>query len=148
MGLNSDISGQCKIVCSSTSRAGSLFSSLNWVFSCSAVSNSMDYSQSGSSAHGISQARIPEGVTISSSRESSRPRDQTHVSCITDSLPLSHWGSPISKFPPSKIIIIIIIIKVTSKTTFKENIKTVRICFHTQMTVGTGVLLSSPGCPE
>ena len=35
-----------------------------------------------------------------------------------------------------------------SKTTFKKNIKTGRICLHTQVTAGTGVLLSSPGCPE
>ena len=36
-------------------------------------------------AHGIFQARTPKWVTISSSRGSSRPRDQTHtsyVSCI------------------------------------------------------------------
>ena len=39
----------------------------------------------GSSVHGILQARILEGVAISFSRGSSRPRDQTHVSCIADS---------------------------------------------------------------
>ena len=33
----------------------------------------------GSSVHGILQARILEGVAISSSRESSQPRDQTQV---------------------------------------------------------------------
>ena len=32
--------------------------------------------------HGIFQARIPEWVVISFSRESSRPRDRTRVSCI------------------------------------------------------------------
>ena len=36
----------------------------------------------GSSVHGIFQARILEWVAISSSRGSSRPRDQTRVSCI------------------------------------------------------------------
>ena len=36
----------------------------------------------GSSAHGILQARILESVTISFSRKSSQPRDQTQVSCI------------------------------------------------------------------
>ena len=35
----------------------------------------------GSSIHGISQARILERVAISSSRESSRPRDLMLVSC-------------------------------------------------------------------
>ena len=42
----------------------------------------MDCSPPVSSVHGISQARILEWVTISSSRGSSRPRDQTHVACI------------------------------------------------------------------
>ena len=36
-----------------------------------------------SSVHGISQARILEWVAISFSRGSSRPRDQTHLSCIS-----------------------------------------------------------------
>ena len=35
----------------------------------------------GSSVHGISQARILEEVAISFSRESSRPKNETHVSC-------------------------------------------------------------------
>ena len=37
---------------------------------------------SGSSVHGILQARIPEGAAISSFRGSSRPRNQAQVSCI------------------------------------------------------------------
>ena len=41
----------------------------------------MEYSPPGSSVHGISQARILEWLAISSSRGSSRPRDQTWVSC-------------------------------------------------------------------
>ena len=40
----------------------------------------MDCSPPGSSLHGISQARILEWVSMSSSRRSSQPRDQTHVS--------------------------------------------------------------------
>ena len=36
----------------------------------------------GSSVHGISQVRIMEWVAISFSRETSRPLEQTHVSCI------------------------------------------------------------------
>ena len=46
----------------------------------------MDCSLLGSSIHGILQARILEWVFISSSRESSQPRDQTcvsYVSCIS-----------------------------------------------------------------
>ena len=42
----------------------------------------MDCSLAGSSVHGIPQARILEWVAISFSRESSRPRNQTQVSCI------------------------------------------------------------------
>ena len=42
----------------------------------------MDYSPPGSSVHGISQARILEWVVIFFSRGPSRPRDQTHISCL------------------------------------------------------------------
>ena len=44
--------------------------------------DSMDCIPPGSSVHGISQARILEWVAILFSKESSQPRDQTHVSCI------------------------------------------------------------------
>ena len=55
----------------------------------------MDCSPPGSSVHRISQA-ILERVATSFSRGSSRPRDQTGVSCSrpADPLPLSHLGSP------------------------------------------------------
>ena len=43
---------------------------------------SLDCSPPVSSVHGILQARILEWVAISFSRGSSRPRDQTPVSCI------------------------------------------------------------------
>ena len=46
----------------------------------------------GSSIHGVSQARILDWVVISSSRGSSRPRDQTHSSCISMSI-LYHWAA-------------------------------------------------------
>ena len=49
--------------------------------SCLTLCNPMDCSPPGSSAHGILQARILEWVSNSSSRESSRPRDWTCVSC-------------------------------------------------------------------
>ena len=42
----------------------------------------MDCSPPGFSVHGISQARILEWVAISFSRESSWPRDRTHISCL------------------------------------------------------------------
>ena len=42
----------------------------------------MDCSLPGSSVHGISQAKILEGVAIPISRESLRPRDKTCISCI------------------------------------------------------------------
>ena len=44
----------------------------------------MEDSLPGSSVHGISQARILEWVAIPFSRESSRPKDWTRVSCTVD----------------------------------------------------------------
>ena len=52
--------------------------------SCLTLCNPMDCSPSGSSVHGILQARILEWVAISSSRGSSQPRDRTWVSRIAD----------------------------------------------------------------
>ena len=43
----------------------------------------VDYSLPGSSVHGILQTRILEWVATPSSRESFRPRDQTHVSYVS-----------------------------------------------------------------
>ena len=43
----------------------------------------MDYSPPGSSVCEIFQARILEWVAMPSSRGSSRPRDQTHISCVS-----------------------------------------------------------------
>ena len=40
-----------------------------------------DCSPPGSSVHGIFQARVLEWVAISSSKGSSRPRDQTAIAC-------------------------------------------------------------------
>ena len=42
----------------------------------------MDCSLVGFSVHWISQSRIPVWVVISFSRESSRPRDWAHISCL------------------------------------------------------------------
>ena len=50
--------------------------------SCPTLCGPMDCSLSGSSVHGIFQARVLEWIAISFSRGSSRPRNQTQVSCI------------------------------------------------------------------
>ena len=50
--------------------------------SCSTLCDPMDCSPSGSSVHGILQARILEWVAISFSRGSSQPRDRIQVSRI------------------------------------------------------------------
>ena len=49
--------------------------------SCPTLCDPMNCSPSGSSAHGILQARILEWVAISFFRESSQPRDRTQVFC-------------------------------------------------------------------
>ena len=63
------------------------FSPLSYMHaqSCPTLSNSMDYSLSGSSVHGIFQARILEWVAISYSSGSSWPRDQTCTSTFVTS---------------------------------------------------------------
>ena len=53
------------------------------LLSCLTVCNPMDYSPSGSSVHGILQARIVKWVAISSSRGSSRPSDCNHISYVS-----------------------------------------------------------------
>ena len=50
--------------------------------SCPTLCDPMDCSLPGSSLHGILPARVLEWVAISSSRESSRPRDRAQVSHI------------------------------------------------------------------
>ena len=50
--------------------------------SCLTFCGPMDCNLLGSSAHGIFQARIPEWIAISFSRESSQPRNRTHISSI------------------------------------------------------------------
>ena len=52
--------------------------------SCPTLCDPMDCSPPGSSLHGILQARILELVAMSTSRGSSRPRNQTCSSCIAD----------------------------------------------------------------
>ena len=61
--------------------------------SCLTLCDSMDCSLPGSSVHGISQARILEQVVISSSRESSRRRDQTCISASQARYPWATWDT-------------------------------------------------------
>ena len=51
--------------------------------SCPILLWPMDCGPPGSSVHGILQARILESVAVPFSRGSSRPRDQTHISCVS-----------------------------------------------------------------
>ena len=53
--------------------------------SCPSIWDPMNYT-----VHGILQARILEWVAVPFSRESSQPRDQTHVPCVGRRI-LSHW---------------------------------------------------------
>ena len=53
------------------------------LLSCLTLCDPMDGSQLGSSVHGIFQARILEWVASSFFRESSQPRDQIHISCVS-----------------------------------------------------------------
>ena len=52
--------------------------------SCPTLCDPMDRSLSGSSIHGIFQARVLEWIAISFFRGSSRPRNRTRVSHIAD----------------------------------------------------------------
>ena len=64
----------------------------------------------GSSVCGISQARMLEWVTISYFRESSWPRDQTHISLLhvqhwqADSVPWTTWKEKIREFSGSPVL--------------------------------------------
>ena len=57
--------------------------------SCSALCDPMDCSLPNSSVHGILQARILKWVAMPSSRGSSQPRDQTHISYVSC---IGKWG--------------------------------------------------------
>ena len=66
--------------------------SLKSLQSCSTLWDPVDCSPPSSSVQRILQARILVWVTISSSRGSSQPRDQTHISCIGRWV-LYHWAT-------------------------------------------------------
>ena len=59
---------------------------------CPILYDSVDCSPPGSSVHGTSQATTLEWIAIFSSRESSRPRNQTCVCCIVRQI-LHHWAT-------------------------------------------------------
>ena len=63
----------------------------------------MDYSPPASSVHRFSQARMLEWVTTSFPRGSSRPWDQTCVSC-TDRHILYHWATRVHGYIFIKIM--------------------------------------------
>ena len=71
--------------------------------SCLTLCKPVTCSPSGVSVHVIYQARTLEQVAISFSRGSSRPRDQTHVSCVSciegRFLPSEPSGKPIREAP-------------------------------------------------
>ena len=88
----------CVCVCGRT-HTGTL-KLLSRVWLCSP----MESSPPGSSVHGIFQPRMLEWVAISCSRGSSRPRDLTHVSCLSciGSWTLYYyaiWGAPLEVLP-------------------------------------------------
>ena len=51
--------------------------------SCPTLCHPIDCDPPGSSVHGILQVRVLAWVAMPSSRGSSQPRDQTHISCIS-----------------------------------------------------------------
>ena len=75
------------------------------VKSCPTLCNPMDCSLSGSSVHGIFQARVLEWFAISFSRGSSQPRNRTQVSPIAGRCfyCLSHQESPEKKKKAYKV---------------------------------------------
>ena len=50
---------------------------------CLTLCDPMNCSLPGSSVHGILQSRILDWVAMPTSRGSSQPRDQTHISCVS-----------------------------------------------------------------
>ena len=74
--------GGCVCICARTLTCTHTLSA-QW---CLTLCDSMDCSPPGSSDHGIFQVRIIEWVAIFSSRGSSRPRDQTCISCLVGRL--------------------------------------------------------------
>ena len=81
-----------------------------------------DCSLSGSSVHGISNARILECVSISFSRASSQTRDQTPVSCIGRQI-LYSWSTGEAPFLQDRNLNIIMPIWKVYKLKFRKVIQ-------------------------
>ena len=79
--------------------------------SCLTLFDPTDYSSSGSSVHGILQARILKWIAIPFFRGFSQSRDQTQVSCIAgrfftiSSTREAHRSLVYTKFGASKLLI-------------------------------------------
>ena len=72
-----------------------------WLQPCPTLGDPTDRSPPGFSVRGILQAEILERVAVSYSRGSFRPRDRTHISCVSCTgrcvfLPLAPPGKPSS----------------------------------------------------
>ena len=91
--------------------------------SCATLLQPHECSPPGSSVWGISQARTLEWVAISLSRVSSRPRDQTQVSCLA--------GRFCTIEPPGKPIYMYIYIVCVCVHTYMYT----HICVHTYVYV-------------
>ena len=72
--------------------------------SCPTFYDPMNCSLPGFRVHGILQAEILEWVAIPSSRESSRPRDWTQVSCIAGGF-FTIWATRETKCPRPSFLI-------------------------------------------
>ena len=75
-----------------------------WWFRRSVMSDSCDTTDSsppGSSVHGIFQARILDWIAISFSKGSSRPRNRSHVSCISGRF-FTDWVMGQCEYPDTK----------------------------------------------
>ena len=98
---------------------------------CPAVCNPMDSSLPGSSVHGILQARL-EWVARPSSKRSSRPRDQTGVSCGSCTAARFFTAEPPGK--PPKYVYVVIEDNVSTKYlahSFSQNLQpSLSVYFH------------------
>ena len=78
--------------------------------SCPTFYDPMNCSPPGFHVHGILQAEIPEWVAIPSSRESSRPRDWTQLSCIEGGF-FTIWATGEAKCPQPSFLIMVSVSK-------------------------------------
>ena len=110
--------------------------------SCLIICDPTDCSLSGSSVHGIFQARILEWVAISSSKESSQPRDGTHISCFSCIAGRFFTTEPHQGSPAMYIYIAISIYLPTYLPTYLPIIQIIQLSASVVSYIG--VLASSP----